>query len=131
MPARFPSARTLLVSCLAWFSAWAHGAPSTDADAELIYGRYRTTEHSHGLYEIWQAADAFVADSNRKHKTRLRAIGPDLRIMVPACRLPLTVRWTPRAHGERGTGVNVYCTRSVDPRQRQWDIFVPVYVPHS
>ena len=131
MSAQHQSRRTLLLLCLTFASALTHGASSDQADTERIYGRYRTTADSHGLYEIRQAADAFVADHNRKYQTIFRVLGPDLRIMVSACRVPLTVKWAPPTHGSRGTGVNVACGRTAHAYEKRWDIFVPVYAPRS
>jgi len=133
MPAQRPSRKTLLWLCLAFASAsaWAHGASLSQADVESIYGRYRTTADSHGLYEIWQAADAFVTDHNRKHQTSFEVLGPDLRIMVSACLVPLAVKWARPDPGGRGIGVNVSCARTARAYEKRWEIFVPVSTPRS
>ncbi len=96
---------------------------------QRLYQQYRSRGDIHGLYEIREAALAWVNRSNAAQNTNWETSGPDLRIVVARCAVPLTVKWTdPSRHAPGRTGVDVVCSRSVNPQYgKKWDVFVPVY----
>ena len=63
--------------------------------------KYRTAGDVHGLFEINAEAASFLRAQNRKHHTDFEPVGPDLRMQVERCLVPLrsrsqkgkTVRW--------------------------------------
>ena len=54
---------------------------------------YRSSESVHGLYEIDQAARAFVAAENARSNTAWTVAEANLKILVARCSVPLDARW--------------------------------------
>lgn len=54
---------------------------------------WRSTESIHGLYEIDQAARAFVAAENARSNTDWTVAEPNLKTLVARCSVPLDARW--------------------------------------
>jgi hypothetical protein len=53
----------------------------------------------HGLYEIREKAWLFIAEYNKKHRTHFVSLDPDLRIVIPRCAAPLSVKWDGKENG--------------------------------
>lgn len=54
---------------------------------------FRSSESIHGLYEIDQAARAFVAAENARDDTAWTVAEPNLKTLVARCSVPLDARW--------------------------------------
>lgn len=54
---------------------------------------WRSTASIHGLYEIDQAARAFVAAENARRNTDWTVAEPNLKTLVARCSVPLDTRW--------------------------------------
>lgn len=54
---------------------------------------WRSTESVQGLYEIDQAARAFVAAENARSNTAWTVAEANLKILVARCSVPLDARW--------------------------------------
>jgi hypothetical protein len=54
---------------------------------------FRSSESIHGLYEIDQAARAFVAAENARNYTDWSVAEPTLKTLVARCSVPLDTRW--------------------------------------
>lgn len=106
----------------------ADGFLKDDPDEPLL--RYRTTAHVHGLYEIREEARRFLRNQPRKKAGPWVAVGPDIRMQVPLCAVPLRSRWARESdHTEYLPGVLVTCRKSVDMKAPNWSVFVDAYIP--
>lgn len=77
------------------------------------------------LCEIQATARRFLDERNAENKTDLRPLGPDYRIWVPPCQVPLSAAW---AVNERRKSVMVSCARTIPSAQeRKWNVAVSVY----
>jgi hypothetical protein len=85
----------------------------------------RSTSEIHGLYEIREEARSFVARENAAGHGGWVALDPNLKILVPRCKVPLTTQWTPRSYGMTGRNVMVTCAQVALPHKR-WSVHVPV-----
>ncbi|MBB4862611.1 hypothetical protein HNP46_001455 [Pseudomonas nitritireducens] len=80
---------------------------------------FRSSESIHGLYEIDQAARAFVAAENTRNNTHWTVAEPNLKTLVARCKAPLETRWgeirLSAADGQelRRKVVEVVCAKSV------------------
>ncbi|OBY89773.1 hypothetical protein A6723_010240 [Pseudomonas sp. AU11447] len=54
---------------------------------------WRSTESVQGLYEIDQAARAFVAAENARSNSNWTVAEPNLKTLVARCSVPLDARW--------------------------------------
>ncbi|MCP1626906.1 hypothetical protein [Pseudomonas nitroreducens] len=54
---------------------------------------FRSSESIHDLYEIDQAARAFVATENARDDTAWTVAEPNLKTLVARCSVPLDTRW--------------------------------------
>jgi hypothetical protein len=123
-----------VVLSMAWLAP-ACAQPATGIDG------MRSSDTVQGLYEIREAARAFV---ERENAARVgtgeawEAGEPNLKVFVPRCAVPLAVRWhTIRWSAVARNGKNgelvphsrrviaVGCARAVG-RADQWDVHVPV-----
>ncbi|WP_426103473.1 hypothetical protein [Massilia sp. TSP1-1-2] len=98
--------------------------------AHVVVGdltKYRTVDDVHGLFEINAEGQRFLRAYNRKHHTNWVGFGPDLRMQVERCLVPLRSRWAVQSDGQEGPGVMVLCDKSV--QKRRWDILVNAYPP--
>ena len=76
------------------------------------------------LCEIQATAGRFLDQYNAKHKTDWQPFGPDYRIWVPPCQVPLRANWT-IVEGEKR--VLVACKRTAASEvKRKWAIPVDV-----
>lgn len=92
--------------------------------------RYRGNDRVHGLYEIREAARAFLTREGAKKKVDYRPMDPSIQVVVPRCLVPLTARWARKTIYHDGPGVDVLCKRSVEKKyDRSWDVFVPLFEP--
>ena len=99
-----------------------------DPDEPLL--GYRTTAEIHGLYEVREEARRFLRQQPRPKAGAWVAVGPDIRMQVPRCLVPLRSRWVRAAdHTENLPGVLVMCKKSVDKQTPSWTIAVDAYVP--
>ncbi|MFS2125160.1 hypothetical protein [Pseudomonas sp. Pseusp97] len=80
---------------------------------------YRSSESIHGLYEIGQAARAFVAVENARNGTDWAVAEPNLKTIVARCSVPLDARWgeirlfAPDGRELRRRVVEVVCAKPV------------------
>jgi len=87
----------------------------------------RSNGVKHGLFEIREEARQFIARENLSRGAHWQALDPNLKIFVPRCAIPLTVRWVPKSYGLSAPNVAVTCRRTVDGSwEKHWDVFVPV-----
>ncbi|UWU25157.1 hypothetical protein N2601_23790 (plasmid) [Rhizobium sp. CB3060] len=87
----------------------------------------RTSDLKHGLFEIREEARQFIARENMADGTRWEALDPNLKIQVPRCAVPLTVKWVPKTYGLSAPNVAVTCSRTIDGSwEGHWNVFVPV-----
>ncbi|MEJ7808451.1 MAG: hypothetical protein WKG03_21330 [Telluria sp.] len=84
--------------------------------------KYRTSGSVHGMFEINAEAKKFLRAENRTHHTDWVALGPDLRMQVERCLVPLRSRWARVAEQDGGPAVMVICRKSI--QKRPWDILV-------
>jgi hypothetical protein len=105
------------------------GAAEPDVRLDSLV-RYRTNASAHGLYEIREAARAFLAREGAKKKIDYKPMDPSMQIVVPRCLVPLTVRWARKSLYHDGPGVDVLCKRSIEKKHdHSWDVFVPMLQP--
>jgi hypothetical protein len=86
----------------------------------------RTRGDIEGLYDIREQARTFIAAHNKKHKTRFKALDPNLKAHYPRCKTRMTVAWVPKSYGLSGPAVFVICKKSVSEYARKWEAIVPV-----
>ncbi len=88
----------------------------------------RSTETTHGLYEVREAARKFVAEENTRERSNWIALEPNLKSQVTKCAVPLKAKWAPKSAGMTGKNVLVYCTKTiyVSAPSEQWTLAVPV-----
>lgn len=84
----------------------------------------RSTDTTHGLYEIRDFARQFVAEQNAKNGTDWDVLDPNLKSQVTKCAVPLRAKWAPKSSGFSGNPVLVYCLKPI--RGEQWTLDVPV-----
>lgn len=102
------------------------GASAPDVPLDPL-ARYRSNAEVHGLYEIREAARAFLTREGAKKKIDYQPMDPSIQIVVPRCLVPLTARWARKTRYHDGRGVDVLCKKSVDKKYDQsWDVFVPL-----
>lgn len=91
--------------------------------------RYRSTAHVHGLYEIQAEASRFLRHQPQKKTGPWIAAGPDIRMLVPRCAVPLRTRWARASDKtEYLPGVLVICRKTVNRKDPSWSIFLGAYV---
>lgn len=91
--------------------------------------RYRTTARHHGLYEIHSEASRFLRSQPQKRTGPWIAAGPDIRMQVPRCAVPLRSRWARKSDNTDGMpGVLVICKKTVNNRDTSWSTFLHSYV---
>jgi hypothetical protein len=94
-----------------------------------ILAKYRTTDTTHGLYEIREEALKFLNRQPKPKKGYWSTLGPDVRIQVPLCAVPLRTRWARESdHEENMPAVLVICDRSIEKAYKKWDVSVGAYV---
>ncbi|MFW8643439.1 hypothetical protein EHI47_22810 [Rhizobium leguminosarum] len=87
----------------------------------------RSTEHTHGLFEIREEARRFISHENAKGQEQWDVLEPNLKTLVPRCAVPLETQWTPKSLGRSKLSVMVICTVAVpNSVMRRWDVHVPV-----
>ncbi|MHC2220627.1 hypothetical protein ACVIGV_006077 [Rhizobium leguminosarum] len=87
----------------------------------------RSTEHTHGLFEIREEARRFISQENAKGHQQWDVLEPNLKTLVPRCAVPLETQWTPKSLGRSKLSVMVICTVAVpNSVMRRWDVHVPV-----
>jgi hypothetical protein len=92
--------------------------------------RYRGNAQVHSLYDIREAARAFLTRASVGRKVAYRPMDPDIRVVVPRCLVPLTARWARKTIEYDQPGVEVVCKRSVNKKyDHSWDVFVPLFLP--
>lgn len=91
---------------------------------------YRSSESIHGLYEIDQAARAFVAAENARDNTDWAVAEPNLKTLVARCSVPLDTRWgelrlfAPDGRELRRKVVEVVCAKPVSGKR--WTVSLRV-----
>jgi hypothetical protein len=91
--------------------------------------RYRSTAQVHGLYEIQAEASRFLRHQPQKKTGPWIAAGPDIRMQVPRCTVPLRMRWARASdRTEYLPGVLVICRKTVNRKDPSWSIFLGAYV---
>jgi hypothetical protein len=92
--------------------------------------RYRTTATVHGLYEIREEARKFLRHQPRKKSGEWVAVGPDIRMQVPLCAVPLRTRWARESDNKENLpGVLVTCKKTIDKQTPHWSVLVSAYIP--
>lgn len=87
----------------------------------------RTNGVKHGLFEIREEATQFIAAENLSRGTHWKVLDPNLKIQVPRCAVPLTVKWVPKTYGLSAPNVAVTCSRTIGGSwEKHWNVFVPV-----
>ncbi|WP_266156528.1 hypothetical protein [Dyella silvatica] len=102
---------------------------SAQSSAPLLYSGIaddRSNEVKHGLYDIREAARAFLVQQNSNNKTHWQAMDPNLKVLVSRCAVPLTAAWVPRSYGLSHLSVWVICTKTVNKDEKAWKVPVPV-----
>ena len=114
--------------CVALVLALVRPCFARDEPAELL--KYRTTKQDHGLYEIHQAARKFLNRQPRKKTGDWVAVGPDIRMQVPRCAVPLRTRWARESDDKENLpGVLVMCSRTIDRQAPHWAVLVSTHIP--
>lgn len=114
--------------CVALVLALARPCFARDEPVELL--KYRTTKQDHGLYEIHQAARKFLSRQPRKKSGDWVAVGPDIRMQVPRCVVPLRTRWARESDDKENLpGVLVICGKTIDRKSPHWAVLVSAYIP--
>ncbi|WP_426105445.1 hypothetical protein [Massilia sp. TSP1-1-2] len=104
-------------------------AAEPDAHGDPLLG-YRGNAQFHGLYEVREAARAFLIKESVGRKAAYEAMDPDIRVAVPRCVVPLRARWARKSVEHDQPGVEVFCRRSVAKKYaRVWVVFVPLFEP--
>jgi len=86
----------------------------------------RSTPAKHGLYEIQEKAQRFIAQQNAKGREQWIALEPNLKTVVPRCAVPLKSVWTPKEYGLSAPSVMVSCTQTVPGSwTKAWRVHVP------
>ncbi|RXT17969.1 hypothetical protein B5P46_29295 [Rhizobium leguminosarum] len=87
----------------------------------------RSTEHTHGLFEIREEARRFISHENAEGHQQWEVLEPNLKTLVPRCAVPLEKQWTPKSLGRSKRSVMVICTIAVpNTVMRGWDVHVTV-----
>ncbi len=87
---------------------------------------YRSSESIHGLYEIDQAARAFVAAENARSNAGWAVAEPNLKTVVARCSVPLDTGWgeirlfAPDGRELRRKVVEVVCAKPVS--EKPWTV---------
>jgi hypothetical protein len=114
--------------CVALALALARPCFARDEPVELL--KYRTTKQDHGLYEIHQEARKFLNRQPRKKSGDWVAVGPDIRMQVPRCAVPLRTRWARESDDKENLpGVLVICRKTIDRKSPNWAVLVSSYIP--
>lgn len=120
-------AAILLSLAVAAGSAVADGSRGSVADDPLL--RYRTTALHHGLYEVNVEASRFLRGQPQKKSGPWIAAGPDIRMQLPRCAVPLRSRWAKKSDNtEALPGVLVICKNTVNKKDPSWATFLHAYV---
>jgi hypothetical protein len=110
-----------LPSLLLGMNGLAAGSPLED---------FRSSDSIHGLYEIDQAARAFVAAENARNNTDWSVAEPNLKTVVARCSVPLDARWgeirlfAPDGRELRRKVVEVVCAKPVSGKN--WKVSLRV-----
>lgn len=108
-------------------SVFADGSRVGVADDPLL--RYRTTALHHGLYEVHAEAIRFLRSQPQKKSGPWIAAGPDIRMQLPRCAVPLRSRWAKKSDNTDSLpGVLVVCKQTVDNKDPSWSTFLHAYV---
>lgn len=87
----------------------------------------RSTEETHGLFEIREEVRRFISHENAKGHQQWEVLEPNLKTLVPRCAVPLETQWTPKSLGRSKPSVMVICTVAVpNTVMKRWDVHVPV-----
>jgi hypothetical protein len=117
-----------LYVALALAFALARPCLASEEPTELL--KYRTTADAHGLYEIHQEARKFLARQPQKKSGAWVAEGPDIRVHVARCAVPLRTRWALESDNKEPLpGVLVICKKTVYRKAPNWAVLVSAYVP--
>lgn len=112
--------KTLLVF-LCLLANIAYSAPK-----ETSLKQFRSTEESHGLYEINEVAVKFLEEEKKRTGIERRSLEPNFKIWVPLCAVPLRAAWTPKEYGRVEYSVAVYCDKTVDGSyEKKWRVDIP------
>jgi hypothetical protein len=101
-------------------------AGNVDANEDELR-KYHTKGDVHGLFEIRAEGLKFLRTYNRRHRTDWLGFGPDIRMQVERCLVPLRSRWAVEADRQEGPGVLVVCGKSI--QNRRWAALVHAYRP--
>lgn len=77
-----------------------------------------------GLYEVNEEVKKFLYEENIKNNTSWVSLEPNLKILVPHCKVPLKTTWVPKKVGLSGDAVFVDCLKTNEPNLKKWQIYV-------
>ncbi len=83
----------------------------------------------HDLSDIRQHAVQFLIVENNKSNIDEQWIAgsPNMKVLVPRCAVPLSVKWVSKSYGLSGDNLVVNCRISTSPTHtKKWNVFVPV-----
>ena len=86
-----------------------------------------TTETTHGLWEIKEAAETFQKIEEKKNHIYREVLDPNLKIIVPRCITNLRAEWNAinQVQGDKYT-ISVFCDRTIESKSnRKWKVLVP------
>lgn len=88
----------------------------------------RTSDAAHGLYEINEEAKKFLQEEEARTHVRRKSLGPNLKVFVPPCSVPLKAAQAPKSMGlSNEYTVLVSCERSASKYENNkgWSVGVP------
>lgn len=94
-----------------------------DGHPDYLAG-YRNNGTVQGLYEIREAARAFLNVQPAAKRGPWRAGALNLKMQVPRCVFPLQTRWATKYEHEHLPAVLVVCTLSTSVDTRKWQVAV-------
>ncbi|GKX58546.1 hypothetical protein [Leminorella grimontii] len=59
----------------------------------------RTNDVKHGLYEINEEAEKFLVEEEARTHIKRKSLGPNLKVVVAPCAVPLKSGWAPKSMG--------------------------------
>ncbi len=83
----------------------------------------------HDLSDIRQHAVRFIIAENNKSNIDEQWVAgsPNMKVLVPTCVVPLSVKWVSKSYGLSGDNLAVNCRISTSPTHtKKWNVFVPV-----
>ncbi|WBM70940.1 hypothetical protein OH773_01335 [Buttiauxella sp. WJP83] len=113
-------------SLISFFSVMFFSSVVLSEPSETFLSKFRSTDSTHGLYEINKEAIKFINTENNRLGIHRRSLEPNFKISVPRCETPLKTGWTPQSYGLGKYSVAVYCNKTVSGSyEKKWRVDVP------